>query len=483
MRLGTDGSGTGQQNATYMAGVYARSFGSPSGVMQIDDDFKVGSSAGTNGQLLIGATGASPLWANLTSTGGSVVITNNANAINLEATGSGAGASSFPTDAGTATEDDGVLSILGGSNINTSGTGSTVVVNLNEFISLPNTNSAADEGVLFLGANTFLHNYGTTNTFLGQAAGNQTLTTADATINTGIGTDVLQNLTVGDINTAVGALSQRNISSGTTNSSLGAASLNTATVANANSCVGAGSLQFLLSGQGNCALGFNSGNNYTAAENFNIVIGNTGTNGESGAIRIGNSSNQNSAYVAGIYAASVGSTNAPVFIDNTGKLGTVGGGAPSAGQAFMAYQNGNVAIGGGTFNYNLGTSVVMAIIYDDGGNVFVGSGTGSPATFTAPITGRYFLLLTMSVGNSQNGIYTTTITTTGRTYFDRFLISNISGQGAAFGSHQTSVIADMTAGDTAIYNIIVTEVLGGSLNGFTTGATTPLTWFSGYLIQ
>ncbi len=43
-------------------------------------------SKGTNGQTLIGSTGSTPAWANITSTGGSITITNGANSINLEAT-------------------------------------------------------------------------------------------------------------------------------------------------------------------------------------------------------------------------------------------------------------------------------------------------------------------------------------------------------------------------------------------------------------
>lgn len=51
---------------------------------------------GTNGQVLIGG-GAQPLWANLTSSGGTVTITNGPNTINLEASGGGgvAGTASF----------------------------------------------------------------------------------------------------------------------------------------------------------------------------------------------------------------------------------------------------------------------------------------------------------------------------------------------------------------------------------------------------
>ena len=52
----------------------------------------------TNGQLIIGSTGSQPVAANLTSTGGSVTITNTAGGINLESSGS----SAFPWSVVTA---------------------------------------------------------------------------------------------------------------------------------------------------------------------------------------------------------------------------------------------------------------------------------------------------------------------------------------------------------------------------------------------
>ncbi|MFI5332853.1 MAG: beta strand repeat-containing protein, partial [Candidatus Babeliales bacterium] len=83
---------------------------------------------GTNGQLLIGATGAAPAFATLTSTGGTVTITPGANSLNIDTSGSQA--DSFPTDSGTAIPSGGALTIHGGSNMNTSGAGSTVTMNL-----------------------------------------------------------------------------------------------------------------------------------------------------------------------------------------------------------------------------------------------------------------------------------------------------------------------------------------------------------------
>jgi hypothetical protein len=82
---------------------------------------------GANGQVIIGG-GVNPLWATMTSTGGTIVFTPGANTLNLEA--STAGASSFPTDTGTATAAGNVLTVTGGANIDTSGAGSVVTVAL-----------------------------------------------------------------------------------------------------------------------------------------------------------------------------------------------------------------------------------------------------------------------------------------------------------------------------------------------------------------
>lgn len=56
------------------------------GVMQTNSIGTVSSTNGTNGQVIIGG-GTAPAWANLSSTGGSIVITEGANTINLETSG------------------------------------------------------------------------------------------------------------------------------------------------------------------------------------------------------------------------------------------------------------------------------------------------------------------------------------------------------------------------------------------------------------
>jgi len=89
-----------------------------------------GISAGaTDGQVWIGATGAAGGWANITSTGLSVTVTNTANGINLEAAGVAA-LTTLDGDAGTATPLAGVIIIAGGTNITTAGAVGTLTVNL-----------------------------------------------------------------------------------------------------------------------------------------------------------------------------------------------------------------------------------------------------------------------------------------------------------------------------------------------------------------
>lgn len=96
------------------------------------DTLTVSLTNGTDGQLLIGG-GSNALWANLTSMGGTVVITEGTNTINLEATGGGSsGASTFITDSGNALQNMGDITILGGNNISTSGSGQTVTINVND---------------------------------------------------------------------------------------------------------------------------------------------------------------------------------------------------------------------------------------------------------------------------------------------------------------------------------------------------------------
>jgi hypothetical protein len=87
LRLGTTGSGSEQVNKCFIAAIYNTAIGATSGVVQCDSSGQLGSSAGSNGQVLVGG-GTAPAWANI-SAGTGIAITNGANTISIAATGAG----------------------------------------------------------------------------------------------------------------------------------------------------------------------------------------------------------------------------------------------------------------------------------------------------------------------------------------------------------------------------------------------------------
>jgi hypothetical protein len=92
LRIGAGtGNGTRELNAAYIHGIYSKSpAAATTSVVLIDSVGKLGSTAlATNGQVLIGSTGAAPVWAAITSTGSTVSVTNGAGSIDLEVITSG----------------------------------------------------------------------------------------------------------------------------------------------------------------------------------------------------------------------------------------------------------------------------------------------------------------------------------------------------------------------------------------------------------
>lgn len=83
-------------------------------------------SAGTDGQLLIAATGADPDFASLTSTGSTITITPGANTLNIDAATSIA--TSYTCDSGSAVPAANVLTVTGSGGLTTSGAGSTITI-------------------------------------------------------------------------------------------------------------------------------------------------------------------------------------------------------------------------------------------------------------------------------------------------------------------------------------------------------------------
>jgi hypothetical protein len=134
--------------------------------------------------------------------------------------------------------------------------------------------------------------------------------------------------------------------------------------------------------------------------------------------------------------------------------------------------------GDGT-NVSLGAvTTALTELYDIGGNFNPGDGAGAAATFTAPVTGKYMLIMSVlyqQVTSSHQPQIT--ILTTARNYTNGNYGSGATGNQPLF----FSVIADMTATDTATFRCTVS---GSTKTVDIYGATSSdmRTFVQGYLI-
>ncbi len=308
-----------------------------------------------NGQIPIGSGGLDPVLATLTA-GSNITITNAGGSITIASTGGGA--SQFDGDSGSATPAAGVIDILGGSNITTVASGSSVTANLDNTVSIsgsmtattglittagnitfPDTTSSS-VGVLRQTGTVIYSGFNSNNFFAG--SGNFTTTGVN---NIGISNNSLASLTSGDNNFAIGGAtltncetgsnnvafgqsSMRDFVSGNTNSTLGNGTLLLLTSGDSNSAMGYESLKNLLTGSFNTGLGFDSGTAYTGAESSNILIKHVGVNAESNTIRLGTNGagngQQNKCFVAGVRGITTGIADAvAVLVDSAHQFGTV----------------------------------------------------------------------------------------------------------------------------------------------------------------
>lgn len=352
----------------------------------------------------------------------------------------------------------GNINVVGSTNMTTTGDVGTGTVNvvLKDSILLPAT-TGANVGVIALGTNLttdrFIHNYSATgaagsNTFIGRLSGN--FTTIVGTNNTGIGANSLVSLTSGTNNVALGRLAGAGITTGSNN----------------------------------------------------ILIGNTGQPAENATIRIGNTATQTRAFVAGIYNTIIASTPTPNTVTNVGfdgqlgqveftssgatiaitqpsngviNLESLGSGGGSGGQpfSFLYVQNASTTVPD-PGPQSLGTEIILTKVYDVGNNVFPGGGTSiTPATFTAPVTGKYYLeVYILNMGTFPANPIQVNIITTARTYSGFAKATPVPNQMFC------SAVADMTMGDTATFE----QVVGNIIQGNTANPGLNPTRISGFLI-
>lgn len=405
---------------------------------------------GANGQILISSGGAGVAWANITSAGGTIAITNGANTINLETTVP-SGMDSILGDIGIANPVLGNIEILGDTNITTAGDGvSTITITLNDSIVVNEiTLSSLGAGVVQTSAaGLFSSSNGTNGQVLigggaSPAWANITSTGATVTITNGANTINLESAVAvgmdtftGDSGTATPAADIIVVAGGTNITTVGD-NASTITVNLNDSIDVSGTLTISALGVG-----------VMQTNGAGLVTSNTGTNGQ---VVIGGTTPA---------WANLTSTGATITITNganTINLESAGGGLGT--NAFLAYQPSQYIVGSGVL-YTLGEDVILTEVYDTGTDFYPGDGLGTAASYTAPADGKYFLaynhIAHYTAPPPPNPIdppvYQAIDTT-------NLIIANFADlviNAEHVAARYQSVLIDMDLGDTAIFKNLVT---------------------------
>src|SRR5690348_159041 len=347
------------------------------------------------------------------------------------------------------------------------------------------------------------------NTFVGQNAGNSTLSgTQNVCIGDGPGASGAGAvLTTGNLNTSCGYATFNNLGSGFQNSAFGGDALENVTTGHNNTACGQGALLAINTGSNNTGLGYAAGSSYTTgSEANNLCVGAnvTGVNGESNTIRIGDTASATACYVAGTYGQAVGGTNAALFIDNTGKIGTTGG--SSGGVSTITGDNvgtitGAVTLTGGTsgaFYTTSGgntltttfTKLVMSdttattgfislggttVLQAGGGvannNIFVGEGTGNTTlsgTRNTAIGAGAMTSLTSATNSVAVGSLALPAQTSGAANigigYQALHALTTAGSNVAIGFQALSTTTTGTGQNVAVGNSSLSSLGTGSLN-------------------
>ena len=236
--------------------------------------------------------------------------------------------------------------------------------------------STAATGNLLKDGTRFLHNFGTSNTFVGEGAGNFAMTGSQNTAsggfalsgnttgdfntatgrqallfnttgerNTAAGISALLNNTTGSSNTASGGTALFNNTTGINNTASGYAALFFSTTGSQNTASGTSALNN-TTGNFNTAVGFSAGLNATTGNN-NIYLGANvlGVAGDSNTMYLGGVG-QTRAFIGGVRGTTTDVADAiPVVIDSAGQLGTgaIGAASVSFNYADSASQGGPAA--------------------------------------------------------------------------------------------------------------------------------------------
>jgi len=447
----------------------------------------------TNGQVLLGSTGADPIFATLTSSDSSITFTTGAGTLGLT-TGS-AVALSFPTDSGTATPSSGALTIAGGTNLNSSGAGSTVTLNLDTTVT----------GLTSLTSTTILGTTFDTNVV---AAG---VTLVGTTLSAD-GTDAAIDITITPKGTGSVVMSKVDIDSGTIDgTTIGATSATTGkfTTATASTFVTAPTTTNISITSNSIATSGTDANrsiNLTPAgagavfiteaaiisgvatfqlldvDNININDNTISSSNVNGNILLTPNG-------SGKVGVSYGTQNAVTYYGATGFL--EGAGPLTNGQLVIGFTGappvaGAITSTGGTIDITLGTGTIN--IETDGAvsNSFAtDSGTATPAAGVLTIAGGTNIgstgagsTVTLNLDTTVTGLTSLTSTTILGTTFDTNVVAaGVTLVGTTLSADGTDAAIDITITPKGTGSVVMSKVdiNGGAVDGTTIGLSSSST--------
>ncbi len=469
-------NGTGKVIVSYMTSGAVLS--SSSGVLT--------SVNGLDGQLIIGATGGTPAFSSVTA-GTGISLSTGANSLTISASASTP--TSFATNSGTATPAANVITIVGGTGITTSGSGSTVTVSATS-TGLVETLTGNSGGAISPVAGTINVIYPTTaGTPRIIGSGNTlTLTVTDANSNTILGAAANSN-GLGQFNTMLGGQAGAAITTGGNgNLFFGYQSGRFFTTGTNNVAIGnnaGGGTSGAATGTNNIAIGTSAGLNYLTTDSNNISFNSNSTTvgGQSNTLRIGNGTGSGSlqlarAFISGIDGVNVGSV-AKVLTMASDQLGTA---AITAGTGITVTPGANtITIAASatgvvqTLTGNSGGAISptagnINIVTSNGTPTFVGSGSSLTMNFAGTATnlaiGSSLPSLSGGTNNTAFGVgamasLTSAVTSTA-VGWNALNAMATGGANTAVGYNAMPVANALTQGNTAIGSNIFTLLSGGN---------------------
>lgn len=277
----------------------------------------------------------------------------------------------------------GGITVVGGTNIGTTGATNFLTVNLEDSVTFPKTNTTATKGVIAIGAastynlvsDRFIHSYysassGGTNCFVGHGAGS--LTSSGANGNTALGEDVLKSLTSGDNNTCAGVNCADALTTAGSNSFYGSSAAGGLVSYSYNSAFGSSSLASMVGttviNTFNCAFGYKS--MYGAVGDTVLNNSAYGAYSMNGALTLGD----NCAFGYKSMYAATGAANNSVFGSESALALTT-----SDNNSFFGTLSGSKITTGSGSNCAFGMNSLYNLVNGHSNSCF-GSGAGSALT-------------------------------------------------------------------------------------------------------